>query len=67
MRPEMENVVSYMPETTVQPKLCTVTWFLAIELPCFSKIMQTRYHSKELSEQNLILTRVVKSCSFKWF
>ena len=30
-----------------------------------SKIMQTRCHSKEFSEQNLILKRIVKFCSLK--
>ena len=41
-------------------KLCRVKWFLAIELSLFSKIMQTIYHSKELSKRNLIIARVVK-------
>ena len=36
------------------------SWFLAIELPLFSKIMQTRYHLKELSMRNFILARVLK-------
>ena len=31
----------------------------------FSKIMQTRYHSKEISERNLLLKRIVKFCSLK--
>ena len=38
---------------------------LAIELPLFSRIMQTRYHLKELSERNLILARVIKFCLLK--
>ena len=46
-------------------KLCGVKSFLAIELTLFSRIMQTRYNSKELSEWNFILARVVKFCSFK--
>ena len=37
--------------------LCGVLWLLAIELPLFSKVMQTRYHLKERNEQNLILVR----------
>ena len=35
-------------------------WPLAIELPLFSNIMHDKNHSKEFSERNLILTRVVK-------
>ena len=49
--------------TKVQPKTKRrVKGFLATEL-ILSKAMQTRCHSEELSEQNLILERVVKFCS----
>ena len=58
------DVTSYQSDPYSQ-KLCRVKWFLAMELPLFSKIMQTRYHSKELSERNSILARDVKFCSFK--
>ena len=34
---------------------------LAIELPLFSRIMQTRYHLKEFRELNLIPRIVIKS------
>ena len=42
-----------------------VKWLLAIELPLFSKIMQPKHHSKEFSERNLILARVVKRHTLK--
>ena len=41
-------------------KLRRVEWFLAIELPLFSKSMQTRYHLKEFSKWNLMHASVVK-------
>ena len=41
-------------------KLCRVKCLLAIELPLFSRIMQTRYHLKEFKEWNLILRRLMK-------
>ena len=48
--------------TKVQPKTKRrVKGFLATEV-ILSKVMQ-RCHSEELSEQNLILERVVKFCS----
>ena len=42
-----------------------VKWLLAIKLPLFSKIMQTKHHLKEFSERNLILARVVTLCIFE--
>ena len=40
-------------------------WFLAIELPLFSRIMQIGYHLKEFRERNLTLVRIIKFCSPK--
>ena len=38
---------------------------MAIELPLFSRIMQTRYHLEEFRERNLILRRAITFCLLK--
>ena len=40
-------------------------WLLALELSLFSKIIQTKHHSKEFSERNLIHAKVVTLRIFK--
>ena len=42
-----------------------VKCLLAIELPLFSKILQTKHHSREFSERHLIFARVVALGTFK--